>query len=96
MTPPYRLLQNISSGHLRVHTTHGQVYDFPASKASDTEAQAEIRVRNDAFWVRLCLMGDLGFSEAYMYGEVQCNDLVALFRVRIEANGSLGGTRRRN
>jgi cyclopropane-fatty-acyl-phospholipid synthase len=29
-------------------------------------------------------MGDLGFSEAYMYGEVECDDLVALFRVSIE------------
>ena len=85
----HSLLQNVSSGHLRVHNAHGQVYDFPSSKASDNEAKAEIRVRSDAFWVRLCLMGDLGFSEAYMYGEVQCDDLVALFRVRLEANSSL-------
>lgn len=27
-------------------------------------------------------MGDLGFSEAYMYGEIDCEDLVKVFLVR--------------
>ncbi|TFK69533.1 cyclopropane-fatty-acyl-phospholipid synthase [Pluteus cervinus] len=42
---------------------------------------AEFRVLNDAFWIRLCLMSDLGFAEAYMYGEVECKNLVALFEL---------------
>lgn len=28
-------------------------------------------------------MSDLGFSEAYMYGEVECDDLIPLFLVGI-------------
>ncbi|EDR13177.1 cyclopropane-fatty-acyl-phospholipid synthase, partial [Laccaria bicolor S238N-H82] len=42
---------------------------------------AEIRVVNDSFWVRLCTMSDLGFAEAFMYGDVQCDDLISLFQI---------------
>ena len=46
---------------------------------------AELTVRNPNFWLRLCAMGDLGFSEAYMYGEIDCEDLVKVFLVRVLA-----------
>src|SRR5882762_3518838 len=42
---------------------------------------AELHVVNDNFWIRLATMNDIGFAEAYMYGEVKCSDLVAVFRV---------------
>ncbi|KAG6878299.1 hypothetical protein C0993_009305 [Termitomyces sp. T159_Od127] len=55
----------------------------PITRVEDNEDfKAELRVISDVFWVRLCTMGDLGFAEAYMYGEVECDDLVSLFRVR--------------
>jgi cyclopropane-fatty-acyl-phospholipid synthase len=77
----------ISVGQLRVLTPE-HIYTVPAESPTngvDNEKQgpkAELRVVNDAFWVRLCSMGDLGFAEAYMYGDVECDDLVSLFRVR--------------
>ena len=46
---------------------------------------AELHVRNPNFWLRLCAMGDLGFSEAYMYGEIDCEDLVKVFLVCVFA-----------
>lgn len=52
------------------------------SKATD-EIRAEIRVVNDAFWVRMLLMSDLGFSEAYMTGDIEVDDLDALFKVSL-------------
>ncbi|KAF8158538.1 CFS1-like protein [Crassisporium funariophilum] len=70
-------MQNIAVGQLRV-VTDTQVYTFPRPV---DELKAELRVVNDAFWVRLCAMGDLGFAEAYMYGDVQCSDLVSLFKI---------------
>ncbi|KAF6744463.1 cyclopropane-fatty-acyl-phospholipid synthase [Ephemerocybe angulata] len=85
------VMRNIAAGQLRISTPR-ETFDFP-SLASRTECvngvpssesdpvKAEIRVRSDAFWIRLCLMGDLGFSEAYMYGEVECDDLVSLFKI---------------
>jgi len=76
-------MQNIRIGQLRV-VTDSQVYTFPQSEGVEVERRelkSELRVINNAFWVRLCAMGDLGFSEAYMYGDVECDDLVTLFAV---------------
>ena len=76
-------LQNISVGRLRV-VTDKRIYDFPerAADAGEEEGlRAELRVINDAFWVRLCMMGDLGFAEAYMFGDVTCEDLITTFLV---------------
>lgn len=79
-----RLMQRITNGHLRV-LTFGHIYNFPAV-SNDLNAapdlKSELRVSNNVFWIRLCAMGDLGFAEAYMYGDVECDDLVSLFQVR--------------
>ncbi|KIJ62576.1 hypothetical protein HYDPIDRAFT_114221 [Hydnomerulius pinastri MD-312] len=79
------LMQRITAGSLGVLTLN-DVYHFPAVQTPDaisssSEVKAELRVVNDTFWIRLCTMGDLGFSEAYMYGEVECDDLVSLFNI---------------
>ncbi|KAJ7147133.1 CFS1-like protein [Mycena crocata] len=73
-------MQNITQGQLRV-LTYSHIYTFPAlgAVADDSHTKAELRVANDTFWLRLCLMSDLGFAEAYMYGDVECDDLVSLF-----------------
>ena len=76
-------MQNITNGHLRV-LTFEHIYNFPALSAAEDSAQgvkSELRVVNDVFWIRLCAMGDLGFAEAYMYGDVECDDLVSIFQV---------------
>jgi cyclopropane-fatty-acyl-phospholipid synthase len=76
-------MRNMASGQLRV-LTYSHIYTFPSHPTEeDNGPKAELRVVNDVFWVRLCAMGDLGFSEAYMYGDVECDDLVTLFRVRL-------------
>ena len=84
-------MQKITSGHLRV-LTYSHIYNFPLPDPDNgagaggnvnggPDLKAELRVLNDSFWVRLCAMGDLGFAEAYMYGDVECDDLVSLFKV---------------
>ncbi|KAJ7677474.1 CFS1-like protein [Mycena rosella] len=78
-------MQNISQGQLRV-LTYSHIYSFPTVGAAsdDSQTKAELRVANDAFWLRLCLMSDLGFAEAYMYGDVECDDLVSLFNIFLD------------
>ncbi|KIK91248.1 hypothetical protein PAXRUDRAFT_830996 [Paxillus rubicundulus Ve08.2h10] len=77
-------MQRITKGNLRLITS-SDVYHFPplttSIPRSTNEPKAELRVVNDVFWIRLFTMGDLGFSEAYMYGEVECDDLVSLFKI---------------
>lgn len=77
-----RLMENITQGQLRV-LTYSHIYTFPIAGSERPEEgfKAELRVANDVFWVRLCAMSDLGFAEAYMYGDVECDDLVSLFHV---------------
>lgn len=43
--------------------------------------RVELVVKKSAFWMRLILFADMGFSEAYMLGEVDCTDLTAFFQV---------------
>ncbi|KAF8904107.1 CFS1-like protein [Gymnopilus junonius] len=91
-------MQKITIGQLRV-LTYSHIYTFPIPEpGNDTnpsrsnprpDLKAELRVVNDSFWVRLCAMGDLGFAEAYMYGDVECDDLVALFQMFLENRENL-------
>ncbi|KAJ7095728.1 CFS1-like protein [Mycena belliarum] len=78
-------MQNIAQGQLRV-LTYSHIYSFPTVGADTDNSQnkAELRVANDAFWLRLCLMGDLGFAEGYMYGDCECDDLVSLFNIFLD------------
>ncbi|KAF8133803.1 CFS1-like protein [Boletus edulis] len=82
-------MQRIVRGSLRVITPK-DVHQFPtAVKSADDpresrdEPKAELRVIKDVFWLRLFAMADLGFAEAYMFGEVECDDLVSLFKIFI-------------
>jgi cyclopropane-fatty-acyl-phospholipid synthase len=77
------VLKNITVGRLRI-VTNKRTYEFPepgTDAVQDNKLHAELRVINDAFWVRLCTMGDLGFAEAYMFGDVVCEDLNSIFLV---------------
>ena len=74
---------SIRVGELRVCTPE-QAYVFPAPDVQGNprpNLKAELRVLSDAFWLRLCIAGDLGFAEAYMFGDVGCDDLISLFQV---------------
>ncbi|KAK0464494.1 CFS1-like protein [Desarmillaria tabescens] len=82
-------MQRVNKGSFRVLTYTG-VHTFPhAGPKSPAERTAELRVVNDVFWIRLCTMGDLGFAEAYMYGDVECDDLVSLFHIFLDNRDNL-------
>ncbi|KAF5374088.1 hypothetical protein D9615_008893 [Tricholomella constricta] len=87
------LMKNIASSQLRV-LTFSHIYTFPTASAHEPSGEegrfkAELRVVNDVFWVRLCVMSDLGFAEAYMYGDVECDDLVSVFHIFLENRENL-------
>lgn len=77
------VLQKVTVGRLRIITDE-LTYEFPdvgADSCEEVGTHAELRVINGAFWVRLCTMGALGFAEAYMFGDVVCEDLISIFSV---------------
>lgn len=50
--------------------------------------KVELVVRKETFWIRSCLFADMGFAEAYMLGEVECEDLSGFFQVCLPPSGS--------
>lgn len=50
-------------------------------RRADTVPRVEVVVKNEAFWMRLFLFADMGFAEAYMLGDFECEDLTAFFQV---------------
>ncbi|PCH40220.1 S-adenosyl-L-methionine-dependent methyltransferase [Wolfiporia cocos MD-104 SS10] len=69
-----KALSHLSHGKLTIETPSG-VHVFPSHPASDAVADAsmlsaELKVADPRFWFRVAMMGDLGFAEAYMYGEL--------------------------
>ncbi|EEB96671.1 hypothetical protein MPER_04154 [Moniliophthora perniciosa FA553] len=75
-----RVMSNIRSGSLRIlDYPSGRVYSFGSSSSSSPIV--ELRVISPTFWLRLFFMGDLGFSESYMYGEVSTDDLIQVFKL---------------
>jgi len=85
-------MQRITIGRLMILCSEN-TYIFP-SEFSENGTQSEmhaytavLRVVKDTFWVRICAMGDLGFAEAYMYGDVECDNLISLFRVSSQILG---------
>ncbi|KAF8885275.1 S-adenosyl-L-methionine-dependent methyltransferase [Mucidula mucida] len=51
-----------------------------------------IKVVNDNFWLRLMLSGDLGFSEAYMIGDIELLDLRAAMNLWLENQAGMEDT----
>lgn len=52
------------------------------SRSASAVPRVELVVRNDAFWMRLFLFADMGFAEAYMLGDFECEDLTSFFKAR--------------
>ncbi len=63
------MLKNISEGLLEI-VVGSETYVFGASSIG-CAYQARIIVKNEAFWTRLLLTQDLGFAEAYMFGDCE-------------------------
>ncbi|KAI5481275.1 hypothetical protein MNV49_004897 [Pseudohyphozyma bogoriensis] len=99
------LMEKIERGQLRVVSSDGLLYTFgtpeiyndkypnpnrTAKASAADEVRAEIRVVNDAFWIRMLLLADLGFSEAYMGGDIEVDHLDAVFKIFILNRANLG------
>ncbi|KAF5364385.1 hypothetical protein D9756_000898 [Leucocoprinus leucothites] len=59
-------------GHLTISDSEGTYYYGNYQKGCN---DVHLKVVNDNFWLRILLSGDLGFSEAYMIGDIEVSSL---------------------
>ncbi|POW07859.1 hypothetical protein PSTT_07942 [Puccinia striiformis] len=79
------LLSKIEFGQIKLNTKQESLV-FGKSKVhpeTDEELAVVIEVVNDAFWLRMFLLSDIGFAEAYMVGDIQVDRLDSLFKIFI-------------
>ncbi|KAJ3558617.1 hypothetical protein NM688_g816 [Phlebia brevispora] len=75
-------------GHLRIEDSDG-IYDY--GDKSSSSCSVYIRVLNSHFWTRVLLSGDLGFSEAYMIGEIEVDDLKGVMNIWLDNQSAFSG-----
>ncbi|EFP78021.1 uncharacterized protein PGTG_03977 [Puccinia graminis f. sp. tritici CRL 75-36-700-3] len=79
------LMSKIEYGQIKLNTETESLV-FGRSKVhpeTSEELAAVIQVVNDAFWLRMFLLSDIGFAEAYMVGDIQVDRLDSLFKIFI-------------
>ncbi|KAF8898158.1 cyclopropane-fatty-acyl-phospholipid synthase [Gymnopilus junonius] len=84
------VLENaITVGHLTISDSEGTLYYGNYRKGCN---DVHLKITNDNFWFRILLSGDLGFSEAYMLGDVQVSSLKGAMDLWLENQSGMEET----
>jgi len=75
---------------LKTSFDFGELTNGIGARKATTIPRVELRIKSEAFWVRLLLFADMGFAESYMLGEVECEDLTAFFQLFILNREQMG------
>ncbi|KAF9224420.1 cyclopropane-fatty-acyl-phospholipid synthase [Gyrodon lividus] len=78
----------ITKGHLTVADSEG-VHHF-GTRSKDCN-EVYMKVTNSDFWARILFTQDLGFSEAYMIGDVQVDSLKAVMDLWLDNESGMDG-----
>jgi cyclopropane-fatty-acyl-phospholipid synthase len=62
------------------------------SKCEGPTPSCLITVHDDLFWLRVLLLGDIGFAQSYMLGEIEARDLTAVFQFFIQNTKHMGSS----
>ncbi|KAF7341156.1 CFS1-like protein [Mycena venus] len=73
------ILNKITVGRITV-VTESKTHDFGVS---DAALHATLHVKSETFWMRVALFTDLGLAEAFMFGDVDCEDISSLIQILI-------------
>jgi len=82
-------LSQIERGEL-VISTKEQTWEFGKADSEFPGLKVQLRVKNDKFWSRVALFTDIGLAEAYMLGDVDCDDISTLLKIFIINRSRLG------
>ncbi|KZS88913.1 cyclopropane-fatty-acyl-phospholipid synthase [Sistotremastrum niveocremeum HHB9708] len=81
--------QGVTVGHLSITDSQG-TYSFGNSDLEKGQ-HVTIQVVNDTFWTRVLFGGDLGFSEAYLVGDIEISDLKGVIDLWLDNRSGLTG-----
>lgn len=79
----------IGIGHLTISDSEGAHYYGKYQKGCN---DVHLTINNDTFWLRILLSGDLGFSEAYMIGDIEVSSLQGAMRIWLENESGMAET----
>ncbi|TFK43114.1 cyclopropane-fatty-acyl-phospholipid synthase [Crucibulum laeve] len=79
----------ITVGHLTISDSEGTHYYGKRQKGCN---DVHLKVVSDNFWLRILLSGDLGFSEAYMIGDVEVSSLKGAMNLWLENQSGMEET----
>lgn len=91
-----RSLEPMQKGYLRMRLPDGSERTLGNRQA---ELQADVHIRDEAFFKRAVLFGDIGFAEAYIDGQWETSNLTNLlswFLLNIDHAPTLSGSMTRN
>ncbi|KAJ3012498.1 hypothetical protein HKX48_006255 [Thoreauomyces humboldtii] len=74
------ILRRTEIGHLTINLQDGTTHRFGDVNA-DPSLVGSVTVLKDAFWIRIALFSAMGFGEAFMYGEVDVENLAGFLTV---------------
>ena len=83
-------LEPLRGGRITLHDACGSV----VLGTADSELAVNVQVASGAFYRTVAARGSIGAGEAYMAGDWQCDDLVALVRILVRNRGLLDGMER--
>ncbi|CAK5262442.1 unnamed protein product [Mycena citricolor] len=79
----------ITVGHLTLSDSEGTRFYGQRGKGCN---EVHMKVVNENFWLRLILSGDLGFSEAFMIGDVEVSNLRSAMNLWLENQAGMEAT----
>ncbi|KAF9004701.1 cyclopropane-fatty-acyl-phospholipid synthase [Cyathus striatus] len=79
----------IAIGHLTISDSEGSHYYGRYQKGCN---DVHIKVLNTNFWLRIMLSGDLGFSEAYMIGDIEVSSLKGAMNLWLDNESTMQDT----
>ncbi|KAK7688884.1 hypothetical protein QCA50_007575 [Cerrena zonata] len=82
------LVRAITVGYLCIEDQEG-THEFGI--CTKTNSVVRLRVISHEFWTRIFMSGDLGFSEAYIMGEIEVEDLQAVMDLWLQNQSSMTG-----
>ena len=81
------LCNRLRKGRLTIEDPRGSLQVFHGSEPGP---YGQLRVRRQRFYQRVLLGGDIGFAEAFMDGDCDCDDLTGLIHLAAANEGILG------